>query len=139
MAQASTRQLSKVRIEGLRTNAHPLAGCRVLVSRAKKQAGALSSELRERGCNVVEIPFIEIRKPSSYKPLDSALRDLATYDWLILTSVNGVEALFDRLAKKKINASALVHLKIAAIGPATQKVDRGTWPPRHRHAERICS
>jgi uroporphyrinogen-III synthase len=99
----------------------PLAGCRILVSRAKKQAGILSSALRELGCRVIEIPFIELRKPSSYQPLDSALRNLATYDWLVLTSVNGVEALFARLAKKKIDASALAHLKIAAIGPATRK------------------
>ncbi len=99
----------------------PLAGCRVLVSRAKKQAGALSSALRELGCRVIEIPFIEIRKPVSYQPLDSALRNLGTYDWLILTSVNGVEALFARLAKKQVDASALAHLKIAAIGPATSK------------------
>lgn len=99
----------------------PLAGCRILVSRAKKQAGALSSALRELGCRVIEIPFIELRKPSSYQPLDSVLRNLATYDWLVLTSVNGVEALFARLAKKKADASALAHLKIAAIGPATRK------------------
>ena len=99
----------------------PLAGCRVLVSRAKKQADALSSALRELGCAVIEIPFIEIRKPISYQPLDSALRNLATYDWLILTSVNGVEALFERMAKKKLDVSALAHLKIAAIGPATRK------------------
>src|ERR1700759_461845 len=75
----------------------PLAGCRVLVSRAKQQAGALSSALRELGCEVIEIPFIEIRAPRSYQPLDAALRNLAQYDWLILTSVNGVDALFDRL------------------------------------------
>ena len=99
----------------------PLAGCRVLVSRARKQAGALSSQLRELGCGVIEIPFIEIRKPSSYKPLDTALRNLAGYDWLILTSVNGVEALFARLGKLKLNRGALSHLKIAAIGPATKK------------------
>jgi uroporphyrinogen-III synthase len=99
----------------------PLAGCRILVSRARKQAGALSSALRELGCRVIEIPFIEIRKPVSYQPLDSALRSLATYDWLILTSVNGVEALFARLAKKQVDVSALAHLKIAAIGPATSK------------------
>ena len=99
----------------------PLAGCRILVSRAKKQAGVLSSALRELGCRVIEIPFIELRKPGSYQPLDSALRNLATYDWLVLTSVNGVEALFARLAKKKVDASAPAHLKIAAIGPATRK------------------
>ncbi len=98
----------------------PLSGCRVLVSRAKKQAGALSSLLRDLGCQVIEIPFIEIRKPSSYKPLDTALKNVADYDWLILTSVNGVEAMFERMAKKKVDASCLAHLKIAAIGPATK-------------------
>lgn len=92
-----------------------------MVSRAKQQAGALSSALRELGCRVIEIPFIEIRKPSSYQPLDSALRNFARYDWLILTSVNGVEALFERLAKQKIDTAAMTHLKIAAIGPATRK------------------
>jgi len=97
-----------------------LAGCRVLVSRAKRQAGALSSALRELGCQVIEVPFIEIRKPRSYQPLDTALRNLATYDWLILTSVNGVEALFERMARKRLDASALAHCKIAAIGPATK-------------------
>jgi uroporphyrinogen-III synthase len=98
-----------------------LTGCRVLVSRARKQAGALSSALRELGCQVIEIPFIEIRKPTSFKPLDSALRDLGAYDWLILTSVNGVDALFQRLAKKGLEPAALSHLKLAAIGPATRK------------------
>lgn len=91
------------------------------MSRAKKQAGALSSELRALGCGVVEIPFIEIRKPRSYKALDAALRDLKSYDWLILTSVNGVEALFTRLTKLKLKPDALAQLKIAAIGPATRK------------------
>ena len=103
------------------TKNFPLAGCRVLVSRAKEQAGALTSALRELGCEVVEIPFIEIRKPSSYQPLDSALRNLAAYDWLILTSVNGANALFQRMAKRDLDVSSLAHLKIAAIGPATRK------------------
>jgi len=102
------------------TKSLPLAGCRVLVSRAKQQAGALSSALRELGCEVIEIPFIEIRRPSSFQPLDRALRNLATYDWLILTSVNGVEALFARMAKKNLDSSALAHLAVAAIGPATK-------------------
>ena len=98
----------------------PLSGCRVLVSRAKKQAGSLSSLLRELGCQVIEIPFIEIRKPKSFGPLDTALKNLADYDWLILTSVNGVEAMFERMACKKLDAARLAHLKIAAIGPATK-------------------
>jgi uroporphyrinogen-III synthase len=98
----------------------PLSGCRVLVSRAKKQAGALSSALKDLGCQVIEIPFIEIRKPSSFAAHDIVLHNLVNYDWLVLTSVNGVEALFDRMEKYRLRKSALSHLKIAAIGPATK-------------------
>ncbi|MGD1022508.1 MAG: uroporphyrinogen-III synthase [Candidatus Sulfotelmatobacter sp.] len=100
---------------------HALAGVRVLVGRARHQAGALSSELRKLGAAVLEIPFIEIRKPQSFKPLDAALKNLAEYDWLILTSVNGVDAMWERLAKLRLTKTNLGHLRIAAIGPATKK------------------
>ena len=98
-----------------------LAGVRVLVGRARHQAGALAGELRKLGAIVLEIPFIEIRKPRSFKPLDSALKNLAGYDWLILTSVNGVEAMWERLDKLHLTKADLRHLRIAAIGPATKK------------------
>src|ERR1700758_4333123 len=84
-----------------------LQGIRVLVGRARHQAGALSAELRKRGAQVLEIPFIEIRKPRSFQPLDSALKNLAGYDWLILTSVNGVEAMAARLEKLRLNFADL--------------------------------
>ena len=80
----------------------------------------MSSTLKALGCQVVEIPFIEIRKPSSFAALDIVLHNLANYDWLILTSVNGVEALFGRMAAFRLDNSKLSHLKIAAIGPATR-------------------
>ena len=99
----------------------PLAGLRILVGRARHQASALSSGLRALGAETIEIPFIEIRRPRSYKPLDSALKNLASYDWLILTSVNGVEALWARLGKLRLTKKQLCHLKIAAIGPATRQ------------------
>ena len=99
----------------------PLSGLRILVGRARHQASVLSSGLRELGAEVVEIPFIEIRKPRSFKPLDSALKKLANYDWLILTSVNGVDAMWERLHKLRITKKQLNHLKVAAIGPATKK------------------
>jgi uroporphyrinogen-III synthase len=99
----------------------PLRGIRVLVGRARHQAGALSSELRRRGAEVIEIPFIEIRKPQSFQPLDAALKHLSTYDWLILTSVNGVEAMWERMKKLRLTKASLEHLRIAAIGPATKK------------------
>ena len=81
-----------------------LAGTRILVGRARHQAGALSAELRQRGAEVIEIPFIEIRKPKSFKALDDALKNLSTYDWLILTSVNGVEAMYERMNRLPANA-----------------------------------
>ena len=102
-------------------SSQPLSGVRVLVGRARHQASVLSSELRKLGATVIEIPFIEIRKPRSFKPLDSALMSLATYDWLVLTSVNGVEAMWERLAKLHLTKTSFMHLGIAAIGPATRK------------------
>jgi len=122
----------------------PLSGVRVLVGRARHQAGALSTELRKLGADVIEIPFIEIRKPKSFKPLDAAMKSLNTYDWLILTSANGVEAMWDRMQKlssgrqgireghdfsravedaqaKPASGAGGTHLRIAAIGPATRK------------------
>ena len=102
-----------------------LHGVRVLVGRARHQASALSAGLRELGAEVVEIPFIEIRKPHSFKTLDSALKNLADYDWLILTSVNGVDAVWERLRKLHIGGKPMLHLKVAAIGPATaQAIER---------------
>src|SRR5579864_3647412 len=99
----------------------PLAGLRVVVGRARHQASALSSGLRELGADVIEIPFIEIRKPRSYQPLDAALKNLAGYDWLILTSVNGVEALWKRMNKLGLTSKQLKRIDVAAIGPATKK------------------
>jgi uroporphyrinogen-III synthase len=99
----------------------PLRGLHILVGRARHQASALSSGLRDLGAAVVEIPFIEIRKPGSYKPLDSALKNVGDYDWLILTSVNGVDAVWQRLRRLRLTKKQLKHLKVAAIGPATRK------------------
>jgi len=107
------------KVKSLRSS--PLKGVRILVGRARHQAGALSGELRKRGATVLEIPFIEIRKPRSFTPLDGALRNLESYDWLILTSANGVEAMWQRLAKLRVKTTTLAHLNIAAIGPATKK------------------
>lgn len=98
-----------------------LKGKRILITRAKEQAGALSDELRKFGATVIAIPAIEIQPPASYAPLDAALRRVGAYDWLILTSVNGVRALFDRLRHLKLRTEDISGLKIAAIGPATKK------------------
>jgi uroporphyrinogen-III synthase len=99
----------------------PLAGERVLVTRAKDQAGSLAAELEALGASVIEIPSIEIHPPASYAPLDATLANLENYDWLILTSVNGVAALFARMETLGFGPEKLLHLNIAAIGPATRE------------------
>ncbi|HXZ79285.1 MAG TPA: uroporphyrinogen-III synthase [Terriglobales bacterium] len=98
-----------------------LSGKRILVSRAREQASVLSEGLQAAGAEVVEIPFIEIREPKSYATLDYAIHSLPNYDWLIVTSVNGVEALMKRMEKLGKSEADLLHLNIAAIGPATRK------------------
>jgi uroporphyrinogen-III synthase len=98
-----------------------LQGKRIIVSRAKEQAGSLSQLLEAKGAEVVEIPFIEIRPAQSYEALDKAIENVLNYDWLILTSVNGVKALFSRLEKQGKSEADLLHLKVVAIGPATRK------------------
>jgi len=93
----------------------------VLVGRTRHQASALSAGLKDLGADVIEIPFIEIRPPRSYQPLDTALERIQEFDWLILTSANGVEALEARMKQLRIPLESLEHLKIAAIGPATRE------------------
>ena len=92
----------------------PLAGKRIVVTRAHRQADGLSSLLKQFGAEVIEAPVIEIREPDSYDALDTALKDILQYDWLILTSVNGVEAMFSRLEPLGLSVDSLQHLKIAA-------------------------
>lgn len=99
----------------------PLTNTRILVGRARHQASALSTKLRSLGATVIEIPFIEIRKPKSFDPLDSALKNITAYDWLVLTSVNGVDALMQRMSKLHLDKRSLKELRVAAIGPATKK------------------
>src|SRR5882672_3761488 len=98
-----------------------LSNLRILIGRARHQASALSSGLRAKGAQVLEIPFIEIRPPRTYKPLDTALKNLDQYDWLILTSVNGVAALWARFKQLGFGKKHFQHLKLAAIGPATRQ------------------
>jgi uroporphyrinogen-III synthase len=100
-------------------NAGPLAGWRILITRASGQAPALSGPLRQKGAEVVEVPTIEIHPPASYDALDQALRKIGSYNVLILTSVNGVTALFERYRNLGLPAAGLRKLLAVAIGPAT--------------------
>jgi len=101
--------------------AKPLRGWRILNTRAAHQASALSEPLRKLGAEVIEIPTIEITSAGSMGPLDNALIKIDRYDTLILTSVNGVEVLFERYNKLGLPVVDMQHLLVVAIGPATAR------------------
>jgi uroporphyrinogen-III synthase len=102
-----------------KVDSKPLTGWRILVTRASRQAFGLSDPLRQLGATVIEIPTIEIRSTGSYGVLDHALLKIDHYDTLILTSVNGVEILFERYNRMGLPIEDMKHLRVVAIGPAT--------------------
>ena len=91
-----------------------LAGLRVVVTRAAAQAASTAAALTAAGAEVALLPLLEIVPPTDPRPLDRAANELASYQWIVLTSVNGVEALLER-----IPANARILAKLAAVGPAT--------------------
>lgn len=99
----------------------PLAGRRVLITRARQQAGQLSAELAKLGAETIEIPAIEIVPPASYKTLDAALQNLHGYQWLIVTSANAVRAIQERCAALNLSPADFSRLKIAAVGASTAR------------------
>jgi uroporphyrinogen III methyltransferase / synthase len=96
----------------------PLFGRKIVVTRARGQAGTLSTALRHLGAEVIELPTIEIQSASDYGPLDRAILELESYRWLIFTSANGADYFLDRLALSAKDTRA-IRGRIAAIGPAT--------------------
>jgi uroporphyrinogen III methyltransferase/synthase len=99
----------------------PLAGRRVLVTRAREQASALSALLRSFGASVVEYPAIRIEPAEDYRDLDRALADVASYRWACFTSVNAVDAVDQRLQAICRDWQAFEATRLAAIGPATAR------------------
>ncbi len=97
----------------------PLFGRRVLVTRSRQQASALSQLLAEHGALPIEWPTIEIHPIKDNNELDSAISCMNTYQWLIFTSTNGVDAFFRYITNKGQDARVLKGLEIGAIGPAT--------------------
>ena len=102
----------------------PLAGKRVVVTRALGQGGALTAKLRELGAEVIEFPTIEIAPAADYGPLDAAIARIGEYDWLIFTSANGVRFFLERMARSAV-AFGSVGARVCAIGPATRRAAEG--------------
>jgi uroporphyrinogen-III synthase len=106
----------------------PLRGKRVLVTRPRAQAGELVRRLRALGAVPIAFPTICIAPPTDhYVALDAALRQLATFDWVVFTSVNGVMHVWRRITALGLDARTFAPVRLAAIGPATAEalVERG--------------
>ncbi len=99
----------------------PLMGKCIVVTRAREQASDLVKRLSDLGAECLECPTIKVSPPEDVKPLDSAIENLSSYDWLIFTSVNGVNFFFERLFQKNKDVRALKDIHTAVIGPATEK------------------
>src|SRR6266404_2121358 len=97
----------------------PLSGKRIVVTRTRRQASALSDRLRALGADVIELPTIRIEPPSNLREFAELVQDAHAYDWIVFTSPNGVTAFFDLFFKLYDDAREIGGVKIAAIGPAT--------------------
>jgi uroporphyrinogen III methyltransferase / synthase len=97
----------------------PLANKTILITRSAGQSSQFGLLLKQQGATVIELPALEIMPPSSWEDLDQAIAHLSDFDWLILTSTNGVDYFFDRLSALGQDARALAGVKIAVVGQKT--------------------
>jgi uroporphyrinogen III methyltransferase/synthase len=120
----------------------PLEGKTILITRAREQSGEFGSRLRSLGAEVIEFPTIEIAPPLSWEDLDRAMGQLASYAWIIFTSVNGVIYFWQRFSEKYEDTQFPSSVRVCAIGPATanrlkEKGVRVDYTPKEFIAEAI--
>ena len=98
-----------------------LKGQKIIVTRPKDRAGSLTARLRKLGADVVEFPCIETLPIVPCPQMEAALQNIDSYEWLCFTSPAGVTTLFDHLEEHNLDVRALGRIRIAAIGPGTNK------------------
>jgi uroporphyrinogen III methyltransferase/synthase len=103
----------------------PLFGRRVMVTRPRHQCAEMVQSLEALGASAVTLAAVEIAEPADWAPVDAALARISSYQWLVFTSVNGVEHFLKRLRSTGRDLRALGGLKLAAIGPATAEALNG--------------
>lgn len=97
----------------------PLFGRRVVVTRARAQASGFADRLRRLGADVLQFPTIRITDPTDPEPLRRAAAEADRYNWIVFTSVNGVERFWRALNEAGRDTRALAGVSLCAIGPAT--------------------
>lgn len=100
-------------------DAKPLFGRRILVTRPREQAREMSELIEALGGEAIETPFIRIVPPDDYGELDQAVMNIGSYQWLVFSSANAVEAFMQRLNASPLDLRALANTKLCAVGPAT--------------------
>lgn len=103
----------------LGTEIKPLAGRTIVITRAREQAEEFVAQLERYGARVISCPTIEIVEPESYELLDEAIENLYGYDWLIFTSVNGINYFLRRFAERGHESHELDDLRVCAIGESS--------------------
>ncbi len=99
----------------------PLKGLNILVTRPESQASGFMSQLEQAGAHPILLPTIKIIAPPSWEPADKAISQLNDYQWLILSSVNGVNCFFQRLKEKGFDSRSCAHLTTICVGPKTAR------------------
>ena len=97
----------------------PLFGKRIVITRSREQAGELVDLLEALGAESIEAPMIRVAPPDDYGPLDTAVGEARSYDWIVFTSANGVDYFMRRLTAAESDIRDLKGVKLVAIGPAT--------------------
>jgi uroporphyrinogen-III synthase len=107
----------------------PLAGRVVVITRRSDQGQDLRDVLLNRGARVLELPGIDVCPPTNREPLDAALRELGSFDWVVFTSANAVRAVAERLASLRLPADlAAPPPAVAVVGPATARALGEAFP-----------
>lgn len=122
----------------------PLLGKKIVVTRARAQASGFLAQLSELGAECIEFPTIQIIPPKTWEEMDKAIQSLNAYQWLLFTSVNGVEFFFKRLEALGKDVRDLKGILIGAIGPKTAEriKDKGIRPdlvPDEYRAEAVVA
>lgn len=123
-------------------DAKPLFGKRIVVTRAREQASGLVDLLTELGADVVECPTIRTEPVTETSAVDSAIRSLDSFDWVVFTSSNAVRYFWERLESAEFDARAFRSAKMIAIGPATdaalrQRGIRADFAPKQSRSEAV--
>jgi uroporphyrinogen-III synthase len=107
--------------ESANTTARPLQGRRIVITRAREQSGELREKLATLGAAVIELPLIEIVSAADSTTGDEIFGEIASYQWLVFTSPNGVRFFFAEFFRRFRDIRAIGGARLAAVGPGTAK------------------